>query len=56
MPKEESMPNFEILSRKTVDPEPKAYRTRIAVFTRAKLRRALTDQNDDLGPFYLTTN
>ena len=56
MPKEESMPNLGIPSQKLAEPEPKAYVAKIAIFTGAKLRRALTDQNDDLGPFYLTTN
>ena len=56
MPKEESMPNLGIPSQKLAEPEPKAYGAKIAVFTRAKLRRALTDPYEVLGPFYLTTN
>ena len=43
MPKEESMPNLVIRSQKLAEPEPKAYGAKIAVFTLAKLRRALTE-------------
>ena len=46
MPKEESMPNLGILSQKLAEPEPKAYGAKIAVFTGAKLRRALTERDE----------
>ena len=46
MPKEESMPNLGIPSQKLAEPEPKAYVAKIAVFTRAKLRRALTEPSE----------